>query len=396
VKKRAALLVSEVFPPQTGGSGRWFWELYRRLSRQECVIVAGEHPRHQEFDQAHDLRLHRMPLTFTTWGIGSVRGLQQYARALRRLDRLVDKEGVRILHCGKCLPEGLLGWLLKFWRGVPYVCYVHGEELNLAAASRELGWLTGRVLRGAEFVIANSRNTCELLRSQWRLPGERIRLMYPGVDTGRFVPAARDVPWRARFDWGDRPVVLTVGRLQKRKGHDVMVRALGAISRSIPDILYVIVGDGEERAPLRDLVEELGMQAHVQFLNEVTDEELLCCYQQCDLFVLPNREVGGDIEGFGIVLLEAQSCGKPVVAGLSGGTAETMQVPDTGRLVCCDNPDELARVVSELLTDARQLALMQGPARNWVVGRFDWSALVGQASELFGIEPHATTGCANA
>jgi phosphatidyl-myo-inositol dimannoside synthase len=337
-----------------------------------------------------------MPLSFSTWGVGSVRGLQQYARAVRRLDRLAKQESVRTLHCGKCLPEGLLGLLLKSWRGLPYVCYVHGEELNLSNKSRELGWLTGRVLRGAEFVIANSRNTCQLLRSNWRLPSERIRLMYPGVDTTRFVPAPRDVHWRARFDWGDRPVVLTVGRLQKRKGHDVMLRALGAISRSIPDILYVIVGDGEERSPLRELVERLGLDAHVQFLDEVTDEELLCCYQQCDLFVLPNRDVGGDIEGFGIVLLEAQSCGKPVVAGLSGGTAETMQVPDTGRLVCCDDADELARVVSDLLSDTTKLALMQGPARQWVVGRFDWSALVCQASELFGIEPRATTGCADA
>jgi phosphatidyl-myo-inositol dimannoside synthase len=387
VSKGPALIVTEIFPPQTGGTGRWFWELYRRMSPRDCVIVAGEHPRHAEFDQGHDLRLYRIRLSFTTWGVGSLRGLQQYGNAARRLDALVRRERVRILHCGKCLPEGLLGWLLKWWRGVPYVCYVHGEELKLAAKSRELTWLTRRVLHGAEFAIANSRNTFQLLRNRWGLPDERIRVLHPGVDTKKFVAAPRNVQWRAQRGWYDRPVVLTVGRLQKRKGHDVMLHALASIARTVPDVLYAIVGDGEERASLGELVNRLGLNRHVQFLGELNDDALVSCYQQCDLFVLPNREVGGDIEGFGIVLLEAQSCGQAVVAGLSGGTAETMHVPKTGRLVPCETPDELAQVVSQLLTDPVQLAAMRETARQWAVRRFDWSALTRQAVELFGIEP---------
>jgi phosphatidyl-myo-inositol dimannoside synthase len=366
------------------------------MSPRDCVIVAGEHPAHEEFDRRHDLRLHRMPLSFTTWGIGSLRGLEQYGKAARRLNALVRRENVRILHCGKCLPEGLLGWALKRWRGIPYVCYVHGEELNLASRSRELTWLTRRVLHGAEFAIANSGNTFQLLRNTWGLPEGRLRVLHPGVDTKKFVATPRDVQWRAQRGWCDRPVVLTVGRLQKRKGHDVMLHALGPIARAVPNVLYAIVGDGEERASLGDLVDRLGLNGHVQFLGELSDDELLCCYQQCDLFVLPNREVGGDIEGFGIVLLEAQSCGRPVVAGLSGGTAETMQVPSTGRLVRCDSADELAHVVSGLLTAPAELAAMREPARQWVVHRFDWSVLTRQATELFGIEPSTPTGCADA
>jgi len=386
------LLVTEVFPPQTGGSGRWFWELYRRMPQRECVIVAGEHPRQEAFDRGHDLRLRRAPLSFTTWGIASFQGLQQYGAAAARLARLARRENVRILHCGKCLPEGLLGRMLKLWRGLPYVCYVHGEELNLASGSRELTWLTRRVLHGAEFAIANSRNTFHLLRNTWGLPDDRIRVLHPGVDTKKFVAAPRNVQWRAERGWCDRRVVLTVGRLQKRKGHDVMLRALAQIVRGAPDVLYAIVGDGEEHSSLIELVGQLGLSSHVQFVGEVDDDELLRCYQQCDLFVLPNREVGGDIEGFGMVLLEAQSCGQAVVAGVSGGTAETMRVPETGRLVRCDSPDELAQVVSGLLGDPAQLSAMRETARQWVVRRFDWSALTRQAAELFGIEPGTAIG----
>src|SRR5205814_10004845 len=108
------------------------------------------------------------------------------------------------------------------------------------------------------------------------------------------------------------------------------------------------------------------------FLGELDDATLLCCYQQCDLFVLPNRQVGRDIEGFGIVLLEAQACGKPVVAGASGGTAETMRIPETGRVVPCDHPDELAALVTELLADRARLARMGEAARRWTVERLDW------------------------
>src|SRR5262249_25437245 len=154
-----------------------------------------------------------------------------------------------------------------------------------------------------------------------------------------------------------------------------MIRALSAVRQRIPDVLYAILGDGEERPALQALAAAAGLAAQVQFLGELGEDALVPCYQQCDLFVLPNRQVGRDIEGFGIVLLEAQACAKPVVAGTSGGTAETMQIPDTGRVVPCDGPEELAAVVGDLLADRAGLEAMGQAARQWVVGRFDWEVL---------------------
>jgi phosphatidylinositol alpha-1,6-mannosyltransferase len=377
------LLVSEVFPPRVGGSGRWLWEIYRRLPRESCVIVAGEALRQEEFDRTHDLRLVRMPLSFSTWGVASLSGLRQYGGTAWRLRRLVRAERVGTVHAGKCLPEGFLAWLLKRWRGLPYLCYVHGEELNVATTSRDLVWLTRRVLHGAAVVLANSHNTEGMLLRDWDVPAERIRVLHPGVDTGRFVPAPHDPESRAHLGWGDRPVVLTVSRLQKRKGHDTVIRALAEVRRTVPDVLYAIVGDGEERGPLERLTADLGLGAHVRFHGELSDAEMLDCYQQCDLFVLANRQVGQDIEGFGMVLLEAQACGKPVVAGASGGTAETMRVPDTGLVVPCDNPEPLAALLAELLPDRERLARMGDAGRQWAVEHFDWAALSRQALDLW-------------
>jgi phosphatidylinositol alpha-1,6-mannosyltransferase len=271
--------------------------------------------------------------------------------------------------------------------GIRYACYVHGEDVNSASTSRELAWLVRHVFRDASFVIPNSRNTERILREEWDVPVDRIWLLHPGVDCDRFVPAKRCLQSRAALGWGTRPVILTVGRLQKRKGHDHMFMALATIRKAIPDVLYAIVGDGEEREYLHQLVAQHGLTEHVMFLGEVNDAVLTTCYQQCDLFVLPNREIARDIEGFGMVLLEAQACGKPVVAGTSGGTAETMRVPETGRLVNCDTPAPLASLVIELLSDRPSLKCMGEAARRWVLEHFDWGPLSQRAAEVFALPP---------
>ena len=205
----------------------------------------------------------------------------------------------------------------------------------------------------------------------------------PGVDTGAFAPAPRDPPTRARLGWGDRPVVLTVSRLERRKGHDQMILALNRVRAAVPDVLYSVVGDGGERPRLEALAAREGLAGHVQFVGAVADGDLLPYYQQCDLFALPNRQEGQDIEGFGIVLVEAQACGKPVIAGASGGTAETMNSPETGCVVDCSTPALLGPLVAEWLADRPRLERMGAAARQWAVERFDWSVLARQAQDLF-------------
>lgn len=380
------LLASEVFPPQTGGSGRWLYEVYRRMPRGSVVVAAGEYAGMQEFDSGEELAIERMRLTFPTWGLASVRGLSSYWRAYRRLAALVKEHGVLELHCGTCLPEGWLAWMLRRVRGIEYVCYVHGEELAIARTSRQLTWMARRVFRGARLVVANSQNTARLLRERWPVDETRLAVLNPGVDAQRFVPAEHDERVRQSLGWSGRRVVLTVGRLQIRKGHDMLIRALPAIARRVPNVLYAIVGDGGERQRLEKLVEELGVRELVRFHGELADERLIECYQQCDLFVLANREVNGDFEGFGMVLVEAQACGKPVIAGASGGTHETMRVPETGLIVPCESPEKLTEAVGDLLANESRRKAMGQAARKWALEQFDWTSLAQQASRILGLE----------
>jgi phosphatidylinositol alpha-1,6-mannosyltransferase len=378
------LVVSDNFPPKKGGSGRWFWEIYRRLPREQFVIAAGEAPDQEAFDRKHDLRVERVPLTLKSWGIKNWEGMSGYWSATTRLARLVRSERVGFVHCGRVLPEGVMALTLKWRFGVPYLCYVHGEDVTTARESREYVFLVRQVLRGASLLIANSRNTQRILCDEWAVPRERVQVLHPGVDSTRFVPASRDCAIRQAMGWGTRRVVLTVGRLQKRKGHDQMIRALRLLRDEFPELLYCIIGDGEERGELERLIRSEQVQEQVQLLGEADDARLIAAYQQCDLSILPNRQIGEDIEGFGMVLLEAQACGKPVIAGASGGTSEAVNAPLTGLVVPCETPEGIATAMAPLLRDEARRLAMGRAAREWAAGKFEWSALAVQAGSVFG------------
>lgn len=377
------LLISDIFPPKTGGSGRWFWEIYRRLPREHYVLAAGEHAKAAEFDSEHSARVLRLPLEMRNRSPRSFAGAKHYLRTARAVRRIVKRERVTMIHAARPLSEGLVARLVKLRTGTPYVCYSHGEDINIATTSRELRWLTDRVLRGATAVIANSNFTRDLLLKEWGVPPERVKLLHPGVDCAYFCPAEPSAAARERLGWAGRRVVLTAGRLQRRKGQDTMIEVTARLRERFPDLLYAIIGDGEERARLADMVTRLGVSDHVKFMGELSDADLLHCYQQCDLFALANRTIGKDVEGFGMVLLEAQSCGRPVLAGASGGTAETLRPNESGVVVPCDRPDEPAAALAELLSDRAKLDAMGRAGRAWVAGKFDWPILAAEAQKLF-------------
>jgi phosphatidylinositol alpha-1,6-mannosyltransferase len=380
---RRTLLLTEIFPPAVGGSGRLFWEIYRRLPKDQFLIAAADSPAAAAFDRTHDRTVFRLPMAIGDRGLRRYGSLKFYLQTASRVRRIVRDHGIGLIHCGRNLPEGFVGYLVNRWCGVPFTFFTHGEDIGVSRRSREMAWMTRQVMRRAMAAFANSFNTRRLLLEEWGYPDEKVRVIQPGVDATRFVPAERDEAVRAELGWANRTVLLTVGRLQKRKGHDTLIRGLKAIREKHPDVLHAVIGTGEEEVGLRKLVAQEDLTRHVQFLGGVSDERMVQCYQQCDLFVLPNRDINGDIEGFGMVLLEAQACGRPVLAGDSGGTGETMAPPHTGRVVNCDTPEPLVNAVLEMLADATRLREMGRRGREWVEGRFDWPAVADRTAAVF-------------
>ncbi|GAB5415419.1 MAG: hypothetical protein Cons2KO_30220 [Congregibacter sp.] len=277
--------------------------------------------------------------------------------------------------------------MLKKTLGIPYICFIHGEDVQTAAESRELTWIVRKVLRGARKLIANSHNTEALLQNKWQAPDSKIVVLHPGMDANRFVPATPDEELLARMGWVDKKIILTVGRLQRRKGQDMLIRALPEVLRYHPNAMYVIIGEGEEQSSLESLVAQLDLKDRVEFHSAVDDETMIRCYQHCTVFALPNRDDGSDIEGFGMVLAEAQACGKPVLAGDSGGTRETMRVGESGIIIDCTEPTSLARSLVDLLNNPDRLEEMGAQGRKHVETNLDWDVHVRTASTVFAEKP---------
>lgn len=376
--KTRILLFSEIFPPVHGGSGRWFSEIYSRFPEGSVVFLAGAHEKANEYDAGSVHKVYRENLSSSEWGVNSWTGLKFYWRQWRYLRKLVSREGITTVHCGRVLPEGLVALLLKLTSGIPYYCYVHGEDVEAAITSRELTWLTRRILNRAEKVISNSENTLRILTEKWDLEPSRVIVMNPGVDVRRFSP---DQSTPIPSGWQGRTVILTVGRLQRRKGQDMMIQALPALLERWPDLLYAIIGDGDELPRLEALVDQYGLSNYVQFMGAVDDTQMVNAYRHCRLFALPNRRSGNDDEGFGMVLLEAQACGKPVLAGASGGTSETMIEGETGVLVDCTTPEPLQAALATLLESNENLDRMGRAARRHVEERFSWDNLTATAQQ---------------
>jgi phosphatidylinositol alpha-1,6-mannosyltransferase len=339
--------------------------------------LTNEHPDAASFDQTHDMTIHRMPLSSPEWGVKSFTGLKFYYKVLRKVLDICKKSRPNKILCGRCIPEGFVGYLVNRLRGTEYICFIHGEDIETAKESRELSWIVKCALKRAKILICNSNNTANILRHTWHVEQDKIKVIHPGVDTNYFVPAPYDIDQRNALGWGERPVILTVGRLQKRKGHDKVIQALPEILKTHPRLLYCIIGQGEELDALKKLAAELGVSDSVQFKVNANDTDLLSAYQQCTVFILASRTEGNDIEGFGMVLAEAQACGKFVIAGDSGGTNEAMLPDITGHLIDASSTLEITRAVHVSLSTQNYNAQ---DCRDFVTEKLDWSVHIKRLS----------------
>lgn len=364
------LLLSELFPPAIGGSAVLFEGIYSRLHDLDVRVLADCGPVGAlQDEQRGALRVFRRALATSRWGLLDPRGFAHHLRCALRLGQLASRR--RVVHCGRALPEGVTALLSRLMGGPRYVCWAHGEDLALALRSREFELLTKWVYRFAEGALANSCNTATLLESLG-VPGDKIEIVYPGVDADRFRPDVDGRDIRARYAGPRDVLLLSVGRLQRRKGHDVAIEAVAELSGVLPNLRYVIAGDGDERERLEQLAAARGVRNRVFFAGAIADDLLPAYYAACDVFLLPNRNDDGDIEGFGIVFLEAAAAGKPVIGGDSGGVPEAVERDVTGLLVDGASVAHVAAAIRELAHSEDRRFRMGHAGRNRVQESFSW------------------------
>jgi phosphatidylinositol alpha-1,6-mannosyltransferase len=378
--RRGILLVSEVFPPAVGGSAELFGNVYSRVTSVPTSVLTDEGTGARQSDQTFQ-EVYERRLRTRNWGILHPRGLSYHLRVASDIWRAARK-GTAVVHCGRALPEGFSALVAQAAGAPPYVCWAHGEELGYIDSSRELRQLASIVFGRARAVLANSENTADLLKRRG-VPAPAIHVVRPGVNAEWFHPgAAGAAELRRKFAPGGETICLTVGRLQRRKGHDLVLDALAHLGPMARRLRYVIAGDGEERPRLESIVRERGLEPVVTFVGRVGTEELPRYYAAADLFVHPNRVDGADFEGFGIVFLEAAACGLPVIAGRSGGVPEAVAEGVTGMLVSGTDIGELQQAMTVLIESPEKRREMGAAARSRVLAEFTWQRAADELSAV--------------
>jgi phosphatidylinositol alpha-1,6-mannosyltransferase len=374
------LLVTNDFPPRRGGIQSYLHELVCQLLQSggdyALTVYAPKWKGCEEFDEAAratGYEVVRHPTTLMLPGPG----------VDDRMRRLIADKGIETVWFGAAAPLALLAPRARGAGAGRVIASTHGHEV---------GWSMLPVARNALRRIGDSTDVVTYVSSYTRgrfasAFGRHASLEYvpPGVDTERFSPdpAARS-QMRSRYGLGDRPVIVCLSRLVPRKGQDMLIRALPAIRERVDGATLVIVGGGPYMDTLRRLAGDTGMTEHVVFTGGVPGAELPAHHAMADVFAMPcrTRGAGLDVEGLGIVFLEASSTGVPVVAGDSGGAPETVRDGETGSIVDGTDVDEIATAITGILVDPDRAARMGAAGRRWAVDNWQWRY---QAQRLAGL-----------
>ncbi|MEK7098253.1 MAG: glycosyltransferase family 4 protein, partial [Patescibacteria group bacterium] len=278
------------------------------------------------------------------------------------------------------LPLGTVAYLYFKLAKIPYSVFLHGMDLNYALKTGRKKRIAKKILDNAEHIIcANSyvaKNSEVIIDDK-----NKITIVNPGVEGRITHNAQRIAQIKEEYDLNNRFILLSMGRLVKRKGFDKVIESLPEVLKIFPDSVYVIAGSGEDDAYLKDMAKKLPKDA-VIFLGSVSEEEKWAWLNACDAFIMPARNIDGDAEGFGIVYLEANLCGKPVIAGDSGGVRDAVQHELNGLLVDPENVKEISDAIMRLWINKNFRMKLGKHGRERVLKDFGWSEKVNKIYNL--------------
>lgn len=373
------LFVTKDFPPHVGGIQRMALELGERFQRlcDDFLLVAPRVPGWQEVDRALPFEVYRVPSSK-----GSFAGLVGL-----HLVPLLQKRQFDVALGAQW--QSTLGPLMHRGSGPRQIknvfAMVIGREILIRHynlwpfAPAAYARVRKKALDSVDGLISISRYSEGLARDigvQTR--GEVVLL---GVDPNRIMPGDAAAARKSQGLEGRR-ILLSTGRLVPRKGVDTVLQALPKIRAALPDVLYVVVGDGPDRERLQALAAQLGVQDAVRFAGRVSDEDRVQLYSACHAFVLAAREERPDVEGFGLVLLEASAAGKAVISTNSGGVPEVVIDGTTGLITASGEPGAVADTVIRVLGDDALCESLGRAGREHVEQKANWDGVASRMHQL--------------
>ncbi|MEK8023107.1 MAG: glycosyltransferase family 4 protein [Candidatus Hydrogenedentota bacterium] len=366
------LIATSDYPPALGGMAEYSAAWAAELDRAGCDVdvLARDHSAPSAGRKA------RVDAMRCSWNPGPLRDPWNALACLKRAEKNSRPDIV--------MAHTWIGWgpalaWLKGRTGIPYVLSAHGAEILGPRSSAYYAGLMTQSFRGADAVFAVSSFTKNHVAALG-LSKERIDVIGNGVDVSRFSPGPGSDGLRKKFGLEGKRVLLTVGGLVERKGHDTVIDALSRLRDSYPDLMYLIAGgwamNSSREGYLKEIVARRGLQERVVFTGFVADEELPEIYRLADIFVMTGREIAekGWVEGFGISYLEAAAAGLPVVASDTGGVSEAV-CGSNAIMVPSDDAVATAAALSKLLDDSALRSTMSLASRAWA-GECTWTKRV--------------------
>ena len=369
------LLVTKDFPPDVGGIQTYCVELGRRFVEQceSFAVVAPRIPGAEAVDREMPFDVVRIRGTRSSFA-PSVLAYLPWLRARYGFNVVLGAQWQS-------------AWAAVAGRRAfgPYVvcAAVHGREIltmhyaHLGAASlydrarRYTLDAVDRLFPGSHYALALVREKNMAYRS--------AEVIHYGCNVDRFRPEGGEAK-RRELGLAGKKVMVSLSRLVPRKGIDTVLEALPAISIAVPEVQYIVAGAGADRSRLETLADRLGVRSFVRFLGLVSDEEVAPLLHMADVFVMPAREERPDVEGFGLVFLEANACGTPVIGSTSGGIPDAVVDGETGLLVPPLAPGPLAEAAIRLLNDADLRRRLGRAGRERVLHEGTWARMVAQLS----------------
>lgn len=301
---KKVLLLTHEYYPFAGGVASYCYNLFKNFPADKYIVLTDC----QDVQTSHN-KIQAKLLVPYIW--------PHWLGGLWSTIQVVKKNKIEIIFTPNILPLGSIAFFIKKIFGIPYVISLHGLDINLAI-QHKASW-TKKILTNAEAVICNTNYTASLIKDLVSV--DKIKVIYPSISINQEKASVEKInSLKQKYNITDEKVILTVGRLVTRKGHALVIRALDRLGDLA--VKYFILGEGPEKVALENQIKEAKLEDRVFLVGKVSNEALLDFYQLADIFVLANQSQGADVEGFGMVFLEAASFSLPIIAGSSGGVQE--------------------------------------------------------------------------
>ncbi len=352
------------YPPFKGGVANVYGNITKYWPEHNGIFVLHN----------NDGKLINNKLPFLKW-------LPSFWRAYKT----IKKEKINHIIVGHILPLGTVACVISRFANIKYSVVLHGMDLAFALKNNRKKRVAKKILNNADNIICMNGYTARIVNDALgNGDGEKIKVVNPGVEAkkkGREKTKRQD-ELKNKYNLKNKIVLLSVGRLVKRKGFDKVLESLPSVLRIAPNLFYVILGNGPEIENLKLKIENLGLRENTALITGADDEEKNIWYETSDIFIMPSRNIDGDFEGFGIVYLEANLAGKPVIAGDSGGIGDAVKDGVNGLLVNPENAEEIKRAIIKLAKDKELREKMGERGRERAIKEFNWE---GQVSKIYNL-----------